>query len=85
MVLKYNFKNNNLFNSEITPYLQYFTVLQISPHRIEDVIKQHPGVAEACVIGIHNAETMELAVGAVMPKPNAKIVAQEIFDLIKGK
>lgn len=68
-----------------------FTVLilnsfpQISPLRIEEIIKQHPGVAEACVVGINNVETMELAVAAIMPRPNTTIVAQEVFDLIDGK
>ncbi|KAJ0173169.1 hypothetical protein K1T71_011345 [Dendrolimus kikuchii] len=56
---------------------------QISPTEVENVIRQHPGVLDVAVTGIHDQECGDLVVACVVPKPGYKVYAQEIKDLVK--
>ncbi|KAG6448550.1 hypothetical protein O3G_MSEX005564 [Manduca sexta] len=55
----------------------------IAPLQLEEVIKRHPGVLEACVVGVPDPECMELPIAAILKKNGMKVDPQEIFDLLK--
>lgn len=59
-------------------------VPQISPFELEALICQHPGVLDAAVTGIPDAECGELPVACVVRRSGADVSAQEIKDLVKG-
>ncbi|KAJ2946917.1 hypothetical protein O0L34_g16258 [Tuta absoluta] len=56
----------------------------VSPLEIEEVIKRHPGVAEACVVSIPNPTTMELSCAVIMKKNGTNIDPNEIFDVVNS-
>ncbi|XP_026328660.1 luciferin 4-monooxygenase-like [Hyposmocoma kahamanoa] len=57
----------------------------ISPLQLEDVIKQHPAVAEVCVVGIPDKETTETPVAIIQKKNGCQVEASEIFKLVREK
>ncbi|KAI5644075.1 AMP-binding enzyme domain-containing protein [Phthorimaea operculella] len=61
-------------------YMGFF----VSPLEIEEVIKRHPGVGEACVVAIPNPTTMELSCAVIMKKNGTNIYPNEIFDLVNS-
>lgn len=52
---------------------------------MENVIRQHPGVADVAVTGIPDPECGDLAVACVVKTPGQDVTADEIKDLVKGK
>lgn len=51
---------------------------------MEEVIKHHPGVNEACVVGIPDPSCMELPIAAIQKRNGQKVEPQEIFQLLKS-
>ncbi|HEV7790590.1 MAG TPA: long-chain fatty acid--CoA ligase [Pseudonocardia sp.] len=57
----------------------------IYPREIEEVLYEHPAVAEAAVIGMKHAELGEEVAAVVALKPGAEATADELRDYVKGK
>lgn len=52
---------------------------------MEEILKSHPSVSDACVVGIPDPNYMELPVAAVLRRNGDKVDAQELADLLRGK
>jgi len=52
--------------------------LKVFPRQVEDVFYEHPGVAEAAVIGVPNARKGETVVAYIVPQPGARLVPAEL-------
>ncbi|KAG6448548.1 hypothetical protein O3G_MSEX005588 [Manduca sexta] len=55
----------------------------IAPLRLEEVIKSHPGVLQACVVSVPDPDCVELPVAAILKKNGMNVDPQEIFSLLK--
>ncbi|KAJ0179961.1 hypothetical protein K1T71_004552 [Dendrolimus kikuchii] len=55
----------------------------ISPLQIEETIKRHPGIQEACVVSIPDYACGELPIAAIMKEDGHQVDSQEIFELLK--
>jgi long-chain acyl-CoA synthetase len=56
----------------------------VYPREIEEVLYEHPAVAEAAVIGLPHAALGEEVAAAVVLKPGASASADELRDYVKG-
>ena len=57
----------------------------IYPREIEEVLYEHPAVAEAAVIGLPHAALGEEVGAAVALKPGVTVSAEELRDYVKGQ
>ena len=57
----------------------------VYPREIEEVLYEHPAVAEAAVIGVPHPALGEEVAAAVALKPGAAISAEELRDYVKGQ
>jgi long-chain acyl-CoA synthetase len=57
----------------------------VYPREIEEVLYEHPAVAEAAVIGLPHPALGEEVGAAVALKPGAAISAEELRDYVKGQ
>ncbi|PZC85346.1 hypothetical protein B5X24_HaOG201842 [Helicoverpa armigera] len=55
----------------------------ISPLQIEEIIKRHPAVLDACVVSEPHMDCQELPLIALQRRNGDKVDPQEIFDLIR--
>ncbi|XP_049879449.1 luciferin 4-monooxygenase-like [Pectinophora gossypiella] len=74
---------NFFFVARIKFLLKYMNH-QISPAEIENMIKKHPGVQDAVVIGIPDPDCGDLPVACVVRRFSSTVTAQEIKDLVKN-
>ena len=57
----------------------------VYPREIEEVLYEHPAVAEAAVIGLPHPALGEEVGAAVALKPGAVVSAEELRDYVKGQ
>ena len=57
----------------------------VYPREIEEVLYEHPAIAEAAVIGLPHPALGEEVGAAVVLKPGAVISAEELRDYVKGQ
>jgi len=57
----------------------------VYPREIEEVLYEHPAVAEAAVIGLPHPSLGEEVAAAVALKPGAVITTEELRDYVKGQ
>jgi long-chain acyl-CoA synthetase len=57
----------------------------VYPREIEEVLYEHPAVAEAAVIGLPHPSLGEEVAAAVALKPGATVTAEELRDYVKGQ
>jgi long-chain acyl-CoA synthetase len=57
----------------------------VYPREIEEVLYEHPAVAEAAVVGVPDASLGEEVGAAIVLKPGATATAEEIRDYVKGQ
>lgn len=59
--------------------------LNVYPREVEEVLFQHPGVADAAVIGVPDAVHGELPQAFVVRKPGAAPSEQELIDFVRDR
>jgi len=57
----------------------------VYPREVEDVLYQHPAVAEAAVIGVPSAQWGEEVKAIVVPKRDVAVTAEELVEFCKGR
>jgi long-chain acyl-CoA synthetase len=57
----------------------------VYPREVEEVLYEHPAVAEAAVIGMPHAELGEEVGAAVVLKPGASVTADELRAIVKAQ
>jgi acyl-CoA synthetase (AMP-forming)/AMP-acid ligase II len=57
----------------------------IVPKEVEDVIAQHPAVAEVAVIGLPDAEWGEAVTAFVVTKPGASVLERDLVEHCRGR
>ncbi|MGQ4876486.1 MAG: AMP-binding enzyme, partial [Promethearchaeia archaeon] len=57
----------------------------VYPLEVEEVIVDHPGVQDVCVIGVPDEFYGETVRAIVIPKKGVKLTEQEIIDWCVGK
>ena len=57
----------------------------VYPREIEEVLYEHPAVAEAAVIGLPHPSLGEEVGAAVALKPGASVTAEELRDYVKAQ
>ena len=57
----------------------------VYPREVEEVLYEHPAVAEAAVIGRPHPELGEEVAAAVALKPGVRVTAEELRDHVKGQ
>ena len=57
----------------------------VYPREIEEVMHEHPAVAEVAVVGVPHPELGEEVAAAVTLRPGATATADELRDYVKGQ
>ena len=57
---------------------------QVAPAELEDILLQHPGVADVAVIGKPNMEAGELPLAFIVKKQNSDVTEDSIHSHLKG-
>lgn len=57
----------------------------ISPGEIEEVLLDHPDVAEAAVVGVPDIQWGERIVAYVVPRPGAAVTGSDLQNLVRGR
>jgi fatty-acyl-CoA synthase len=58
---------------------------KIFPRELEDVLRTHPAVDDACVVGVPNEILGELACACVIPVEGAIITGDELRDFVRDQ
>jgi len=56
----------------------------VSPTEVETRLLEHPGVAEAVVVGVSDADGLDKPVAYVVPRPGATIDPDEVIEFCRG-
>ncbi|KAL0892254.1 hypothetical protein ABMA27_015437 [Loxostege sticticalis] len=79
----YRDEENNYYFVERQRLLIKSAGYWISPLQLEEIIRRHPAVRYACVVGIPDKTLMEVPVAAIVRNNGQQIDPQEIFSLVK--
>ncbi|MGA7861599.1 MAG: long-chain fatty acid--CoA ligase [Thermoplasmata archaeon] len=58
---------------------------KVYPREVEEVLFQHPGVADAAVVGVPDAEHGEVVRAFVAKKPGATVTAEELIQFVRER
>ncbi|CAB3382633.1 Hypothetical predicted protein [Cloeon dipterum] len=74
-----------LFVRERVSFIFKYFMHFVSPSEIEAILQQHPAVQMACVIGVPNRETTNLAKALVVLKDRETTTEEELLKLVADK
>ncbi|CAG9101518.1 unnamed protein product [Plutella xylostella] len=83
--LGYYDPNNGLYISDRIKELIKVKGLQVAPAELEGLLRSHPAVADAAVIGIPHEFYGETPKAFLITKPNAQVTEKEIQDFVASK
>jgi acyl-CoA synthetase (AMP-forming)/AMP-acid ligase II len=58
---------------------------KIYPLEVERLVKQHPSVADCALVGVPDREWGESVLAVVVPRPRAKVEADELRAFVRGR
>lgn len=58
--------------------------MQVAPAELEDILRSHPGIADAAVIGIPNDRSGEVPKAFVVPR-EPKLTEDDVKKFVAGK
>lgn len=58
---------------------------KIFPHEVEEILLEHPNIANICVIGVPDEKWGHTVRAVVEPKPGKKISEREVIEFCEGK
>jgi fatty-acyl-CoA synthase len=58
---------------------------KVHPEEVEEVLKLHPGVADATVVGVPDGKWGEAITGVVQPAPGGRASEQELRDFVRER
>lgn len=73
--------NKLLTTKKISPFFQV-KGYQVPPAELENVLKEHPAVLDAAVIGVPDSVTGERPIGFIVLQPGKKATDNEIIDFV---
>jgi long-chain acyl-CoA synthetase len=59
--------------------------MKVYPREVEELLFQHPGVQDAAVIGVPDAELGEVVKAFVVRKPGATVTEAELIEFVRGR
>ncbi len=59
--------------------------LKVYPREVEEVLFQNPGVADAAVVGVPDAELGEVVRAFVVKKPGATVTGEELIQFVRDR
>jgi long-chain acyl-CoA synthetase len=59
--------------------------MKVYPREVEEVLFQHPGVADVAVVGTPDPERGESVVAFVVPKPGVSVAPEELIAFVRGR
>ncbi|XP_023938294.2 luciferin 4-monooxygenase [Bicyclus anynana] len=83
--LLYRDKDNNYFFVDRLKASIKYRGTRIYPLQLEEVIREHPGVADVCVVGIDGPVELQKIVACIVKHKGSDVTAQEIKDLVASK
>lgn len=78
-------KNTNLFIFQISFLYRFKTLRQVPPAEMEAVLRSHPDIQEAAVIGVPDERCGEIPKAFVVTTKGSKVTEDDIKDFIKSK
>ena len=58
---------------------------KVFPEEVEEVLKRHPGVADAVVVGVPDDRFGETVTAVVEPEPGSRPAPEELIDWVRGR
>lgn len=58
---------------------------QVAPAELEEILRDHPSIADAAVVGQPHPVSGEVPRAFIVPKPNAKITEEELKQYVAGR
>jgi long-chain acyl-CoA synthetase len=58
---------------------------RLYPREVEEILYQHPGIAEAAVVGVPDARLGELMTAFVVPRPGAGLSAEDVLGFVRER
>lgn len=59
--------------------------MKVYPREVEELLFQHPGVQDAAVVGVPDAEHGEVVKAFVVRKPGATVTEAELIEFVRGR
>jgi fatty-acyl-CoA synthase len=58
---------------------------KVFPEEVEEVLKQHPAIADAVAVGVPDERFGEIICAVVEPRPGAEVVAEDVIEFVRSK
>lgn len=78
-------ENNQFYITDRLKELIKVKGFQVAPAELEELLRSHPKVADAAVIGIPHDTLGEMPKGFIVSKSNVTVSEKEILDFVKDK
>lgn len=78
-------ENNQFYITDRFKELIKVKGFQVAPAELEGVLRSHPAIADAAVIGVPDERSGEVPKGIVILRPDAKVSKMDVMEYVAGK